>query len=131
VATPEKDEEKKAKKQPESVRERAERAIAEANKPKRSEVNAGKQSRSKKLKIAKKKDKKAKAKKDKKPRRFHIIPKFIREAFKEIKLVTWPDARTTFKLTTAVIIFATVFSIMVSLVDYGFGKIFKKVFLNG
>jgi preprotein translocase SecE subunit len=130
VAASEKDNEK-TRKQPETVRDRAEKAIADASKPKRSQVNSEKAGRSKRLKILKKKQQDAKPKKEKKPRRFHITPRFIREAFKEIKLVTWPNARTTFKLTTAVIIFATVFSIMVSLVDYGFGKIFKKVFLNG
>ena len=107
------------------------RGNKEAKKPKKSEAKVEKDNKSKRSISLRKKQKDSKPKKEKKPRRFHIIPKFIREAFKEIKLVTWPDARTTFKLTTAVIIFATVFSIMVSLVDYGFGKIFKKVFLNG
>lgn len=108
------------KKQPISVRERAERAISEASKPKKSQEA-----------VEIKEEKNIKEKKEKKQRRFHIIPKFIRQAFVEIKLVTWPDAKTTYKLTTAVIIFATIFAILVSLVDYGFGKIFKKVFLNG
>ncbi len=113
-----------------SVRERAEQAIEEASKPKKKSVNTdltevNVEQKSSPKKIVKKSDK------VKKNRRFHIIPKFIREAFKEIRLVTWPDARTTTKLSVAVIIFATVFAIVVSLVDYGFGKIFKKVFLNG
>ena len=130
MASSEKDN-KKTRKQTESVRDRAEKAIAGASKPKNKEVTSEKDSRTKKLKLLKKKQKSDKPKKEKKTRRFHIVPRFIKEAFKEIRLVTWPDARTTFRLTTAVIIFATVFSIMVSLVDYGFGKIFKKVFLNG
>ncbi len=127
MAPPEKDK-NKSQSQPESVRERAERAISEASKPKKKaniEVDTKSKSNSKLLARSKK------TKKEKKQRRFHIIPKFIRLAFVEIKLVTWPNARTTFKLTTAVIIFATVFAILVSLVDYGFGKIFKKVFLHG
>lgn len=139
-------ESRKPKKQTESVRERAERAISEATNSKKTDradkkaVKAEK--KVEKVEVAKVKPAKTRkikflnrnkheSKKDKKPRRFHIIPRFITEAFKEIRLVTWPDARTTFKLTTAVIIFATVFTIMVSLVDYGFGKIFKKVFLHG
>ncbi len=111
--------------QPESVRERAERAISEASKPKK------KQEQSETTKKPEVKSKPDKPKKEKKERLFHIVPKFIRQAFVEIKLVSWPNARTTFKLTTAVIIFATVFAILVSLVDFGFGKIFKKVFLHG
>jgi preprotein translocase SecE subunit len=123
--------EKKTRKQPVSVRERAEKAIADASKPKKNESTPIKPKRSEKIKELKKIEKTSKNKKAKKQRRFHIIPRFFSEAVKEIRLVTWPDARTTFKLTTAVIIFATIFSIAVSLVDYGFGKIFKKVFLNG
>lgn len=130
MASSEKDN-NKPQSQPESVRERAERAISEASKPKKKE-NAESPAKSEtKSKVLEPKNKASKSKKDKKQRRFHIIPKFIRQAFVEIRLVTWPDARTTFKLTTAVIIFATVFAILISLVDYGFGKIFKKVFLHG
>ncbi len=113
-----------------SVRERAEQAIEEASKPKKNSVNTDLTEVNVEQKSSPKKVKKE-TDKVKKDRRFHIVPKFIREAFKEIRLVTWPDARTTTKLTVAVIIFATVFALLISLVDYGFGKIFKKVFLNG
>jgi preprotein translocase SecE subunit len=123
-------EDKKPRNKPLTVRERAEKAIEDASKPNKKEVTEN-TSENKKRKLLKKKAKTEKPKKDKKPRRFHIIPKFIRLAFREIRLVTWPDARTTFKLSTAVIIFATIFAILISLVDYGFGKIFQKVFLHG
>jgi preprotein translocase SecE subunit len=130
VASDKKDK-KKNRNQPESVRDRAERAISEASNPKKRQEKTEVSAESKRLKLLRRNKKEKAPKKDKKPRRFHIIPKFIRLAFKEIKLVTWPDARTTYKLTTAVIIFATVFAILVSLVDWGFGNIFKKVFLHG
>jgi preprotein translocase SecE subunit len=130
VAASDKDD-KKTRKQPESIRERAERAIADASKPKKGASADTKAKESKKFGFIKKTSKTSEPKEEKSPRRFHFFPKFIRLSFAEIKLVTWPDARTTFRLSTAVIIFATVFSVLVTLVDYGFGKIFKKVFLNG
>jgi preprotein translocase SecE subunit len=129
VAVSDKDD-KKTRKQPESIRERAERAIADASKPKKAASTNTTTKESKKFGLLKRTSKKSESN-EKKPRRFHFFPKFIRLSFAEIKLVTWPDARTTFRLSTAVIIFATVFSVLVTLVDYGFGKIFKKVFLNG
>src|SRR5437868_4513863 len=34
-----------------------------------------------------------------------FVPKFFREAWAELKLVTWPNRQETFKLTTAVLLF--------------------------
>ena len=128
MATSDKDN-KNPRKKTESVKDRAEKAIEAASKPKKSEVR----SESSKKESSKKRSFKIrnKDKKDRKPRRFHIIPKFLRLAFAEIKLVTWPNTRTTYRLTVAVIIFATIFSLLITLVDWGFGHIFKKVFLHG
>jgi preprotein translocase SecE subunit len=142
VASSEQDS-KNQRKKTESVRERAERAIAEASKSKKPEKKVEKKVEAEPVKKEKstksstntKKSSirrgKNKSKKEKSTRRFHIVPRFIKLAFKEIKLVTWPDAKTTTRLTIAVILFATVFSIVVSLVDWVFGIIFKKVFLHG
>lgn len=118
-------ENKKVSKKTETIRERAERLALEASKPSKSDTNK----EEKKQRKSKKRGQKVK--KEKKQRRFHIIPSFFRGAFAEIKLVTWPDRRMTAKLSTAVILFAVVFSVMIGLVDYAFGIIFKKVFLHG
>jgi len=64
---------------------------------------------------------------------FKFLPKFkfIRSSFSEIRSVTWPNRRDTLRLTFAVILFSVIFGIMISLLDWGFEIIFKKVFLHG
>lgn len=95
-----------------TVRERAEKAIQDSSKPKTEKTQK-------------------REKKPKKERRFHIIPRYFRDSFKELRTVTWPDRKNTTKLTIAVIVFALVFSIIVGIVDYLFGLIFKRIFLHG
>jgi preprotein translocase SecE subunit len=56
---------------------------------------------------------------------------FLISPFREIKLVTWPDWKTTLRLTFAVVCFSVIFGVMVSLLDWVFEIIFKKVFLHG
>jgi preprotein translocase SecE subunit len=63
-----------------------------------------------------------------KPRKF--IPKFFREAWGELKLVTWPNRKETVKLTLAVFIFAITFGVMIAVVDYGLDKAFRQLLLN-
>lgn len=59
-------------------------------------------------------------------KKVHFIPRFIINAFKEIKLVTWPSRRDTIKLTMAVFIFALVFASVIGVLDLGLGKAFEK-----
>lgn len=69
----------------------------------------------------------------KKPVRFIgliLLPRYIRNSWKELKLVTWPNFKTSRKLTSAVIIFAVVFGIVVAIVDLVFNKLFKNVLLK-
>ena len=63
-----------------------------------------------------------------KSRRF--VPKFFREAWAELKLVTWPNRKETIKMTTAVIMFAIIFGGIVALTDYGLEKFFRQVLLK-
>ncbi len=60
----------------------------------------------------------------------HFIPSYFRRSFQELKQVTWPDRKQSRALTLAVVMFATVFGIVISLLDYGLDKAFKKVFLH-
>lgn len=60
----------------------------------------------------------------------HIVPRYLKNSFNELREVTWPNRQETRKLTTAVIIFAVIFGFVISMVDYGLDKVFKKVFLN-
>jgi preprotein translocase SecE subunit len=48
----------------------------------------------------------------------------------ELRQVTWPDRKQSRQLTLAVVMFATVFGIVVAILDYGLDKAFKKVFLH-
>lgn len=59
-----------------------------------------------------------------------IWPRFIRNSFHELKLVTWPSWRTGRQLTLAVIIFAVIFAVLVALVDWGLNSAFKSLFLR-
>jgi preprotein translocase SecE subunit len=61
----------------------------------------------------------------------HILwPKYFRNSWKELRQVTWPTRKESSQLTGAVIVFATIFGLLISVVDYGLDKIFKQVLLK-
>jgi preprotein translocase subunit SecE len=59
-----------------------------------------------------------------------IFPKVLRNAFTELRLVTWPSARETRRLTFAVLAFAFVFGVSIATVDYGLDKLFRAIILK-
>ena len=59
-----------------------------------------------------------------------LWPKYFRTSFHELKKVTWPTWKMSFKLTYAVIVFSVIFGISVAVVDWGLGKIFKHLLLK-
>ena len=59
-----------------------------------------------------------------------IVPRYFRNSAKELKMVTWPNRRETRRLTTAVLIFAIIFGVLIAIVDYGLDKIFKRILLK-
>lgn len=59
-----------------------------------------------------------------------IAPRYFLNAWRELRQVTWPSRRETWRLTGAVFIFATVFGTVVYFVDKGLDEIFKKVILK-
>lgn len=59
-----------------------------------------------------------------------FVPGFIKGAWREIRLVTWPDARQTMRLTMAVFIFSVVFAAIVGVLDYVIGEIFREVIIR-
>jgi len=59
-----------------------------------------------------------------------LVPKYFVNAWREVRLVTWPSRRETWRLTMAVFIFAVVFGAMVAGVDKVLDIIFKKVVLK-
>jgi preprotein translocase SecE subunit len=59
-----------------------------------------------------------------------IVAPYFRNSFRELKHVTWPKFRESIRLTSAVILFAAVFGILVALVDFLLDKVFKQVLLK-
>lgn len=59
-----------------------------------------------------------------------LLLRYFRESWKELRQVEWPNARTTAKLTLAVFLFAIVFGLFVSLVDYIIGLGVEKLIIK-
>ena len=59
-----------------------------------------------------------------------LVPRYFRNSWKELKLVTWPTLRESRRLTGAVLIFAFIFGVIIAVVDYGLDKLFKEVLLK-
>lgn len=51
-------------------------------------------------------------------------------SWREVRQVTWPNAKETTKLTIAVFVFAIIFSGLVAILDYGLDKIFQRLLLS-
>ncbi|HSW74744.1 MAG TPA: preprotein translocase subunit SecE [Candidatus Saccharimonadales bacterium] len=59
-----------------------------------------------------------------------LWPPYFRNSWKELRQVTWPNGKQSRQLTTAVILFAVTFGIIIALLDFGLDKIFKQVLLK-
>jgi preprotein translocase subunit SecE len=59
-----------------------------------------------------------------------IIPRYFVNSWREVRQVTWPSRRETWRLTGAVFVFAIIFGVVVAVVDKGLDEIFKKVILR-
>lgn len=59
-----------------------------------------------------------------------ITPNYFINSWREVRLVTWPTRRETWRLTFAVFIFALVFGAMVAGVDKVLDILFKKLILK-
>lgn len=59
-----------------------------------------------------------------------LLPPYFRNSWKELRQVKWPGRKESLQLTFAVLVFSTVFGILVTSVDYGLDKVFKRILLN-
>lgn len=59
-----------------------------------------------------------------------VWPPYFRHSFRELKLVTWPNFRESWRLTFAVLAFAAVFGAAIAGLDFGLDKLFKEVLLK-
>lgn len=63
-------------------------------------------------------------------KRRYWIPNYVKESWRELRQVTWPGRRETWRLTLAVFIFAIIFGILVTVVDKGLEVVFKNLILE-
>lgn len=59
-----------------------------------------------------------------------LVPRFLRNSWKELRQVKWPSWKQSRDLTFAVLLFAVVFGLYVSVLDYGLNKVFKFLLLK-
>jgi preprotein translocase SecE subunit len=59
-----------------------------------------------------------------------LTPRYFRNSWQELKLVTWPGWKQSRQLTYAVLIFAVVFGASIAIVDYGLDKLFRNILLK-
>jgi preprotein translocase SecE subunit len=126
---------KRRVKNPETFRERALKASQEAEKPQRASKvkeaggkltapmrsTVGKAASSKQLRPVRKVSS---------PIGKVLLPPYIRNSWRELQLVTWPDWKQSRKLTLAVLIFAIIFGALIAVVDYGLDKLFREILLK-
>jgi len=55
---------------------------------------------------------------------------YFRNAWKELKLVVWPNARTTWRLTFAVLMFGIIFGLVIAGLDWVFERVFREIILD-
>lgn len=59
-----------------------------------------------------------------------IVPNYFINAWREVRQVSWPARRETWRLTFAVFIFAVIFGALVYGVDKILGELFKRLVLR-
>ncbi len=59
-----------------------------------------------------------------------LLPVYFRNSWRELRLVTWPDRRTSWKLTYAVIVFSILFGVIIAAVDFVLDKLFKELIIK-
>ena len=63
--------------------------------------------------------------KNKKPNIFVRMGRKIKETFSELKRVTWPSLPKALKATGVVLVIVLIFTVLVTGVNYGFGKLLE------
>lgn len=58
-----------------------------------------------------------------------LTPNYFKNAWKELKHVTWPNRRETWRLVFAVFVFALVLGGFIAVLDFGLEKLMREVIL--
>ena len=77
--------------------------------------------------LSSKGDSKNASAKNKKDNIFKKIGKKFKEVFSELKKVSWPDVKTVIKNTGIVLGVVAIFLVVITLIDLGFGELFKLI----
>lgn len=59
-----------------------------------------------------------------------LLPHYLRDSWKELRLVVWPSWKQSRDLTFAVLVFASIFGAIVAAVDFGLDRLFRDVLLK-
>ncbi len=59
-----------------------------------------------------------------------LLPVYIRNSWRELRQVTWPNWRESRRLTYAVLVFSVAFGLAIAIVDYGLDKLFRNILLK-
>jgi preprotein translocase SecE subunit len=85
----------------------------------------------KEKKDAEKKVTTKKEKAEKKPfiliRPFVYLGRYIRDSWRELRQVRWPNRKATWKMVLAVLVYCLIFVVIISLLDLFFGWLFKLI----
>ncbi len=60
-------------------------------------------------------------------RPFVYLGRYIRDSWRELRQVRWPNRKTTWKMVLAVIIYAALFMVIISLLDLFFSWLFELI----
>lgn len=58
-----------------------------------------------------------------------VTPKYFADSAQELRFVTWPGRKETWKLVFAVFVFALTLGIFIAVLDYGITKAFRNIIL--
>lgn len=123
---------KRTVKNPETFRERALKAAEAGDKPGR--TSRVRQAGAKAVNpVARPASRIAKTIFDRQPFRFIgriLLPRYVRDSWRELRLVKWPGFRESLRLTRAVLIFATIFGVSIAALDYGLEKLFREILIK-
>ena len=59
-----------------------------------------------------------------------MVPAYFRNSFNELRQVHWPSFKLALRLTGAVIIFATLLTLVIGFLDSVLDRLFDRIFLN-
>lgn len=59
-----------------------------------------------------------------------LLPRYVRNSWVELRRVTWPNRRETWRLTSAVLLFSIAFGVLIAVLDFGLDKLFREVLIK-